>query len=102
MMVLYFKKAYCLRITNLIDLRKFYFDKFNLNQWDKLGTLVADLYISANSLLSNSIDLNYNLIINQLFIGKTPLTKLSFKGNYKFKTFTSDINIDDNLISTSN
>ena len=78
----------------------FYFDKFNLNQWDnKLGVLDADLYISANSPLSDSIDLKYNLIINKLFIGKTPLTKLSFEGNYKFKTFTSDIKIDDHLIS---
>ena len=78
----------------------FYFDEFNLKPWgDKLGVLDADLVVSANNLLSESIDFKYNLIISKLFIGQIPVTKLSFEGYYKFKTFTSDIKIDDNLLS---
>ena len=78
----------------------FVFEKLNLKPWgDKLGALDASLFISANNLLSEGINFNYNLMVSELFIGHTPITKLTFKGGYIFKTFTSEIEIDDNLIS---
>ena len=78
----------------------FDFKNFNLNQWeDKFGVVDADLYISANNILSESFDFSYNLTLSKLIIGQTTLNNLSFDGDYEFETFTSDIKINNNLIS---
>ena len=78
----------------------FDFKNFNLNQWeDKFGVVDADLYISANNILSESFDFSYNLTLSKFIIGQTTLNNLSFDGDYEFETFTSDIKINNNLIS---
>ena len=67
----------------------FDFKNFNLNQWeDKFGVVDADLYISANNILSESFDFSYNLTLSKLIIGQTTLNNLSFDGDYEFETLT--------------
>ena len=78
---------------------------FNINNLslkpldERLDGLDAKLYVSVNNILKESIDLNYNLSVSKLIFNQTPISNLSFNGNYRSNNFYSDISVNDNQIS---